>query len=308
MKLLTRLLGPIIFLSFVYFYVDLNQLKEIGSMAICHFFLLSIALVPLLVFVKSIRWQKILAKYDISYTRWHCFRIYFVEMVTIMAVATIGTFVKAVYPKRDGHGLLRPILSIIGDKYFDYLLPLVFGVTSAVLIVLKLKADLSLIILFLVTCLMFVPARKSISVFPPRIIPTRVKELFSEKGWNLAEHFTKIEEVLDYNTYALSVAGFGLFYLAVYFLAKGLGIDLSFAQIVLVMTVTSLITLIPISFFGVGTRDAGLLAAFKWFHHTPEEAIALSMALLLLRVAIVLIGSIFWFTDPPPLRELKGIK
>jgi uncharacterized membrane protein YbhN (UPF0104 family) len=74
------------------------------------------------------------------------------------------------------------------------------------------------------------------------------------------------------------------------------------------MTITSLVAMIPISFLGIGTRDAGLLAVFKWFGHTPEQAIALSMALLSLRIAIVLMGSIFWLSDPPPLNELKKLK
>jgi uncharacterized membrane protein YbhN (UPF0104 family) len=91
-------------------------------------------------------------------------------------------------------------------------------------------------------------------------------------------------------------------------LTKGLNLELSFFQVVLIMTITSLITLIPISFLGIGTRDVGLLAVFNFFGHTPEQAVALSMALLLLRIAIVFMGSIFWFIDPPPLAELKQLK
>lgn len=306
-KLLLRLLGPVIFLFVVYFYVDFSQLRIIISGLRWQFFCLSVILVPVLIFVRSIRWGEILARYGISYSSWKCFRIYFVEMVAIMVIATMGTFVKAVYPKRDGHGLLRPILSVLGDKYYDYLLPLLFGITSAVVIRLEFNQDLSLVVLFLVTCLMFVPSRKTIVILLPRIIPARLKDLFSKKGWNVAEHLVEFERALDCKTYALSVAGFGVYYLSVYFLNKGISIDLSFSQVVLVMTITSLITLIPISFFGVGTRDVGLLAVFRWFGHTPEEAIALSMALLLLRVAIVLMGSIFWFMDPPPFTKLEEV-
>jgi uncharacterized membrane protein YbhN (UPF0104 family) len=57
---------------------------------------------------------------------------------------------------------------------------------------------------------------------------------------------------------------------------------------------------------GIGTRDAGLLAVFSFFGHTPEQAVALSMALLLLRIAVVFMGSIFWYINPPPLGEMKN--
>jgi len=93
----------------------------------------------------------------------------------------------------------------------------------------------------------------------------------------------------------------------VYFLVKGLSIDLSLSQVVLVMTVTSLISLIPVSFLGLGTRDVGLILVFRCFGHTGEEAIALSVGLLLIRIVTVFIGSIFWFMDPPVLTELKNL-
>ena len=104
------------------------------------------------------------------------------------------------------------------------------------------------------------------------------------------------------------MAAFGLYFAAIYFLAEGLHLELSFFQVVLIMTITSLIAFIPISFLGIGTRDAGLLAVFSFFGHTPEQAVALSMALLLLRIAVVFMGAVFWFGDPPPLGELKESK
>ena len=118
----------------------------------------------------------------------------------------------------------------------------------------------------------------------------------------------KIHDMLGFKIYIFSVGAFGLYFISIYFLTRGLNLELTFFQVVLIMTITSLITMIPISFLGIGTRDAGLLAVFSFFGHTPEQAVALSMALLVLRIAIVFMGSIFWFADPPPLAELKPLK
>ena len=113
--------------------------------------------------------------------------------------------------------------------------------------------------------------------------------------------------MLNFKIYSYSILAFGLYFMSIYFLTKGLNLELSFFQVVLIMTITSLITLIPISFLGIGTRDAGLVAVFAFFGQSPEQAVALSMALLLLRIAIVFMGSVFWFIDPPPLAELKKL-
>jgi uncharacterized membrane protein YbhN (UPF0104 family) len=291
-----------------YVYVDAGALINILLASQWSFFILSLTLIPPLIFLRSIRWQIILSKYDISYTKWQCFKIYFVEMVAIMVVATVGTFAKAVYLKRDGHGLLLPLLSILAEKYYDYLLPLIFGAISVLLVWINLGSDIGLGLFILITCLAFIPARKVCLLISPRFFPMRLKKLLLKKGWNLNEHLLKVHDILDFKIYLYSILAFGLYFISIYFLTKGLKLELGFFQVVLIMSITSLITLIPISFLGIGTRDAGLLAVFNFFGHTPEQAVALSMALLLLRIAIVFMGSIFWVVDPPPLAELKQLK
>jgi uncharacterized membrane protein YbhN (UPF0104 family) len=307
-KFLLRFIGPLIFIILFYVYVDAGSLINILLASRWSFLIFSLVLIPPLIFIRSIRWRIILTKYDIFYTKWQCFKIYFVEMVAIMVVATIGTFAKAVYLKRDGHGLLIPLLSILAEKYYDYFLPLIFGGISVFLVWSKVGSDIGFTLFILITCLAFIPVRKACLLLSPRFFPGRLKKLLFKKGWNLHEHLLKIYDVLNFKIYIYSILAFGLYFLSIYFLTAGLNLGLSFFQVVLIMTITSLITLIPISFLGIGTRDAGLLAVFSFFGHTPEQAVALSMVLLLLRIAIVLMGSIFWFIDPPPLSELKQLK
>jgi uncharacterized membrane protein YbhN (UPF0104 family) len=308
MKLFLRLLGPAIFLFIIYYYVDFKEFKGIISILRWSYFGMSLVLVPPLIFLRSHRWRRILAKYDITYTDWNCFRVYFIEMVAVMVVATVGTFAKVFYLQREGYGLKRPLLTIMVDKYYDYLLPLIFGCTGAVLAALQIGAGFGLIVFTAVTGLAFFPARKAVWLLSPPILPKKLNELFVKKGLQIQNHLAQIYLTLNFKTYLYSVAAFGIYFLCIYFLSMGLRIDLGFFQVILIMTITSLIAMIPVSFLGVGTRDAGLLVVFKWFGQTPEQAIALSMALLLLRIAIVLMGSIFWLADPPPLNELKKLK
>ena len=307
-KFLLRIIGPIIFLLLIYFYVDPAQLKQIILRLKFHFFVLSVILIPALVFIRSLRWKKILKKIEVHYSTWKCFRIYFVGLVTMMVVPTIGTFIKAIYPKQDGHGLINPVLSIIFDKFFDYLLPAVFGLTSAVLIMLKIQSNLSLVVLLLSACIVFFPAKKAIVFFSTRMVPNRFKKLLENKGWDLKEKVAEMERALDWKIYILSLAGYIVYYLTVYFLCQSLSIGLNFSEVVLIESVTSVIAFIPVSLFGIGIKDVGLVAAFKIFGHTPEEAIALSLTFLLLRIVVVLMGSIFWFMDPPPITEIKQVK
>ena len=308
MKFSLRLIGPLIFIILFYIYIDISKLMKILLATKLNIFLFSLILVPPLIYLRSIRWQIILSKYNIYYTKWQCFRIYFVEMVAIMVVATVGTFVKSFYLKRDGHGLMVPLISILVEKYYDYLLPLIFGGISVFLVWINLDSDIGLPLFIIVSCVAFFPARKACRFLSPSLLPKRFKDLAHKKGWNLNEHLLKIHDLLNFKIYVYSISAFGLYFVSIYFLTKAINLELGFFQVVLIMTITSLITLLPISFLGIGTRDAGLLAVFSFFGHTPEQAVALSMALLLLRIAIVFLGSIFWFIDPPPIGELKKLK
>jgi len=308
LKFFLRLIGPVIFCILFYLYVDVHRLMAVLRASEWELFVVGLALSLPLIFIRSIRWRIILSTYDIFYTRWQCFKIYFVEMVAIMVVAAVGAFSKAVYLKRDGHGLLQPLLSIIADKYYDYLLPLIFGAISVFIVWLKLGSNIGMIIFAFITCLAFIPARKACLLISPRLLPRRLNVLVQKKNWHISEQLIKMHDILNFKIYILSITAFGLYFVSIFCLTKGLLLELSFFQVVLIMTITSLITMIPISFLGIGTRDAGLIAVFSFFGHTPDQAVALSMALLLLRIAIVLIGSIFWVLDPPPLSELKLLK
>jgi uncharacterized membrane protein YbhN (UPF0104 family) len=228
-------------------------------------------------------------------------------MVAIMVVATVGTFAKAVYLKRDGYGLMKPFLSILVEKYYDYVLPLIFGFTSVLVVSLKFESDAGLLIFACITAVAFIPARKACLLLSTHFLPNRIKDILQKKGWGIKDHVSQIHDMLNFWIYIQSVLAFCIYFYSIYFLTKGINLELDFFQVVLIMTITTLITLIPISFLGIGTRDAGLLAVFKYFGQTPEQAVALSMALLFLRIAIVSMGSIFWFIDPPPLGELKHL-
>jgi uncharacterized protein (TIRG00374 family) len=307
-KFLIRMSGPAIFLIILFFFIDITELKKTLHLLRYDCLWLSLFTVPLIIAVRSIRWKRILAVYKINCSVWVCFKYNFVEMVAIAIVSTAGSLIKVFYLRRNGSSLLHATLAVVTDKAFDYILPLLFGLFSSVIFYYHFDPDTGLLWLLLVTCLVFKPLQIINVRFFPRIIPGSLKKKMNAKEWQFDENFQQIVRSLDFYAYILSIIGFLLYFLSVHFLNLGLGISLSFSEIIFIMAITSLITAIPISFLGIGTRDVALITVFTWFGRTPEEAISLSIALLLLRLAIMLMGSVFWYFDPPPLSALKKTK
>jgi len=305
-KAFLRLIGPFIFIYIIYFHIDINEVARAFLVLRWNYFGLSILLIPLSIFIRSVRWKRILKNYKIDLSQWESFKMCVLGGVSSSVVPTIGSFIKVPYVKKKGVGLARPVISVLGEKYIDLILPLVFGITSYILLCLNIINWITLLILFGVGFVVYVFLIIIIKLFYVIVIHNLFKKLI--KGHlKIEKHLLDFERILDFNTYLLSVSEFAIGGFArIYLLAKAISIDFSFITVVLVTSINACITFIPISYFGLGTRDVGLIAAFQLFEHSSEEAIVLSLAILLSRVIFVFMGAVFWFVEPPPFENLRN--
>jgi uncharacterized membrane protein YbhN (UPF0104 family) len=130
------------------------------------------------------------------------------------------------------------------------------------------------------------------------------KKLF-KKQIPIENHLNNLEKSLGVNVFFLSIIGFIVGgFIKIFLLSKSLALNMNFVEVVLATSIVSIIGFIPISYLGIGTRDVGMLAAFQLFGNSKEEAIALSFALLLFRIAIIFVGAIFWFFNPPVVNDI----
>jgi uncharacterized membrane protein YbhN (UPF0104 family) len=268
------------------------------------YFGLSILLIPLSIFIRSIRWKRILKNFGIESSQWEAFKMCILGGVSTALVPSFGSLIKVPYVRKNDIGLAQPVVSLFGEKYLDFALPLIFGIISYILICLNTINWLTLLIIFLLGFVFYKILRLLIKIFY-LIIIHRLYNKFFNRHLKIEKHLLDFERVLDFYTYFLSVLELSIGgFVRIYLLVKALGIHFNIVNIVLVTSINSFITFIPISYLGVGTRDVGLMAAFRFFHYSSEEAIALSMTILLSRIIFVFVGSIFWLIDPPPLENL----
>ena len=88
-------------------------------------------------------------------------------------------------------------------------------------------------------------------------------------------------------TFGLWAMHFSCFYL----INKALMFNISFMTIVFCVTSSSLISIIPVSIAGIGTRDAWMIFIFRWLGYETEKAVLFSSAFLIIYIELLVISS-----------------
>ena len=84
------------------------------------------------------------------------------------------------------------------------------------------------------------------------------------------------------------------FVFAVWILAFSMGLDVKFIDVLLIVPITNLITVLPISIAGWGVREAVIISGFGYLGINSEAALAVSIFYGLLILFSSIPGSIYW--------------
>lgn len=99
---------------------------------------------------------------------------------------------------------------------------------------------------------------------------------------------------------AFGVSWFSIFviFCALWLLAQGLGMQVSFGQVMGINAITYLLTLLPITFNGLGVREVAIVTLYVQVGALPEQALALAVISRLMLMAETLPGALwvleFW--------------
>ncbi len=302
LKFLVRFIGPMIFIFLLYKYIDIKSSLNTFLVLKWDWFFFSVLFIPASVFIRSVRWKRILRTYGIRYTAWKCFKLCMLAGAATSLFSSVGSFVKVFYVNKEKDGLARPIASIFAEKYLDVCLPVGLGAAGFFLYRYGIGEKMILPILIAAIILLYVIiifAVKGLRVVATNLIPE--KSGMKMKAMSL---FLDFERVIDTKNYLLSVFEFFLGgFVRVFILIQALSIGCRFVESVMLISLNSFVNFIPVSYLGIGTRDAGMIGVFNLFGYESEQAVALSMAILLSRLIFVFMGTLFWMFNQPVLEK-----
>ncbi len=301
-----RLIGLLILayiITRINFKVLLVQFKNINL----YLLFTAISMNLFLIFAKAIRWKAFLTQQSLSISTKSAFSIYLSSLyIGFITPGRLGEISKALYLKQKQitsfyKGLSGAIMDRLLDLYFLILL----GSVGVYYLSKGKGINLEFVFLFVIVLSlpMIILHPKVLNLLTHflfrKISPKKFKDKIRESVNEFIEGINKIiNPVLLYGI-LLTVFSYSLFFFQCFLIAKSIGLQISYVDLALIMSIVNIITLIPISISGLGTREASMIFLFKLIGLSTEAAI--SFSLLIFFVFFIcggLMGFIAWWLDP----------
>ena len=310
-KKYSKYLGLII-LGIIVFQINMEQLYKSILLIKIEYLLLAIIMNIPQIFIKSLRWNYLLRQQNIQYSIIHSFLIYFSSIyVGFITPGRIGEFVKVLYLKSErGIGISRGFSSVLVDRLFDLYLLILVG--SVAIWKLNLFGKLSIsfyMVSWIVVLLPLLVLRKSIVTKIIKIIYKvavfqKVKDRVED---NYIKFYDNLYRLLNLRLFAsalLTIIGYSLFIIQCYLIVLAMSLPVNILTLTLFMSISNLISFIPISISGLGTRDMILIYLFSLIGVGSELAVAYAFFVF---ITFFIFGGIFgalaWWLRPLSLTE-----
>ncbi|MFC1729991.1 lysylphosphatidylglycerol synthase transmembrane domain-containing protein [candidate division KSB1 bacterium] len=319
-KKLSKLLPVIGILIFIWIFskLDLESVFDIAKSIRWEFFALSIATGFIAIYIKSVKWKKIVEYSGLKYSTLNSFIAWLVGFaVGMITPGRVGDFYRAVYLKTSNK---KPIGICFATVFFDRILDIIIMLFFAGLGILYLLLNYDLPSgkeLAIVVAVMFVLGVIFLFVFRENIVKRIVRPLFyrfvpekyhKSMKLNYKSFFSLFKGIMNSPSriiilFIIGIIGWLLAFYQLYLLAIALNLNISYVFIGAMAPLISMIELIPISFSGIGTRDAAMIFFLALLGISKEASVAFSLLILVMIYVLALPGLIYWIKHPTELPE-----
>ncbi len=312
----TRLLPPLIGIVVLVILLANINIKETANILFSAnpiYLLAAILMIAPTLALQAARWKIIMKRLGMAYSFKETLKMVnssiFIGQVT---PARLGEFIRVTFIK--SHGLGKAILSVVSDRLSDVIFISIIGYLGMSLLPDYFGHQMLLITIAaiaLIAIALFLNSNKPIMMKALRMIFQRlvppgmkanIKETFYEFYFS-ASRLKNAQTIATIITFTSAI--WLISFLQTYLLSKSIGMNVSIIEIATINSVASLLSILPISFSGIGTRDMSFVLFFSLLGITSERAIALSTLVLGINILITLACLPFWLMSPVRFDQQK---
>lgn len=306
----------IIILIYLLSTVDLPAVFDIFSrIPLFYAFLCLFSVVPIVIST-NIQWQILLKKQKIHvsflYSLKNIFIGYFYGFIT---PGGFGAYIKALYLKHESRQPLPKCISnIITFNTLDFLSLLVLGLIGSFFLSSRFPyLFITIVIVSIIVSslfLFFLKKEKSKVVFTKIVqsnIFSVVKDRLEDPIETFYENLPSFKDVLL--PFFLSIFGWIVRFSELYLISRLFDIEVPYISFIFIIAVANVVASLPISIYGLGTREITLISLFSIFAVAPEKIISLSLfwfAVIWLLPSVV--GAVITFFESKKLGDMHSKK
>jgi glycosyltransferase 2 family protein len=305
-KYYIKIIGILIFV-YIFLRVDISEVYEVVAKARMDYLLIVLLLAMPILLLKSWRWKYLLKMQGMDYDLKCAFLIYLSSgYLGVITPGRVGEFAKVFYLKEDkGINLGKAFSSVLFDRVLDLSVLLIFSF-AGILHFFSAKSYFYTFPIFLmfiiVMAIIFLNARirnKGLHIIKKWIPSIKLQDKMDLHYSSFFEAMNDFKSMKILIPIAASFFAYFIFYFSCYLMAASLGIQISFLNIIYCVSVANLISLIPISISGIGTRDATLIFLFSLLGLNKEAAVGFSIIFLsILYIFNATFGFMAWLKKP----------
>jgi uncharacterized protein (TIRG00374 family) len=283
-KKLLPLIGIVILVLILVFFVDFNQIFTIFSkINPLYTFICFFALIPLIL-LANIEWQILLKKQKIHVSFFYSIKNFFIGyFYGFITPGALGAYTRSLYlHEKSKAPLPKCVSNIIIFNTIDYLALLLLGAIGAVFLSSyfpHLFYTIVLVIIIILTLFLFFFKKERSKILFTKIIQSRVfatlKDRLEDSIDSFYEDLPRFRDVIL--PFCISFFGWVLKYVELFFIAALFDFNVPFWSFIMIMAVGDVVASMPISIYGIGTREVSLLPLFSMFVVTNEQIIGLSL-------------------------------
>ncbi len=297
--------GIVIFI-YLLMNIDLQKTLDILSKSNLLLVVLTVMTLPITISLKALKWKILVNLYDKRYPLKECIKAWLMGFsMSIVTPGRVGDISRAYYIK-DRIGVGKGLTTVIIDRVIDIAILFSLAVLGFLSFVTFFTEYSNLFLtvsvlffIFILAVVVFTKKKLMKMIFKPVFYRIAPKKHRSAIKMTFDEFYTGLHSVRKGKRNVILSIMIGVLVWIIsmiqyYLLAMAIGLSVPFLFLLSIIPIISLLDMLPISFSGIGTRDAAMILFFSFISIGKEYAISLSLLILLFGyVMIGLVGAAF---------------
>ena len=277
---LWHLIGPVVVVAAIW-WAGPAKVWAVLSNVNLRFVVAAVALAVPLAIIKGIRWQILLHSYDVELTFHESASMYATGMVlSAVTPGRVGDMVKIVMLIKKGCSIGKAIASNIFDRLFDVAFVLFAGYGGMWYFSRNFTSQLQIVniifIIVLVLLIVFALKRHLIKKLAIKLIPGQYRPAAVESWNEIIGSLLKNKARRIFWLVVWTILFWLVQFYAIYLCSLAVQVDISFIYLTACAAVAMVLSLLPITVAGVGTRDATYILLLGQIGIAQQQSLALS--------------------------------